>query len=294
MGSFPFGKNKKQNSIATAKKGSSVSYEDFIKQSLPGAATYCANFTASGAQPVFLIREDDEHLNKLAEHFKVLGGSSVFLEDNVLLLPIILNVVNCRLYELWFNYYQKDEQVDYASLFTNSDEIQLVFYSAKETVFRAVIQNVYKKSFVKLLNMKNNYPPWSMNQFDNARAKIFARFSRIDDLWEHVSTVEEMLQNNDEVQGNNKSNMKVCSICDKEVGNEFIKCPGCGSGVFKVARTTFVKSKQQVMFETYGVVSAISCPRCTEMLPVGQVVLHINIGTGLTEHICWNCLKKGV
>jgi len=166
--------------------------EDYIQGCAPGAAIWSVGTlsgTRVGAEPAFLIREDDNHLNALRRGVELSSATCLLLQDGVLLVPMMLSIHGGRLYELWFNYYglpREDPEADSPSVFAHSDSLHLVFYSARGRQLRAPIRNPYRRAFAELLRRIKDYAPWSMGQFDAARAKVCEMFPEIDDQWEYI------------------------------------------------------------------------------------------------------------
>ena len=169
--------------------------EDYIMRSPPCTAIYHAFVpNADGpVAPAFLIREDQEHLSFLRQGFEVSSATGVLLHKNVLLVPMLLSIHGGRLHEFWYNHYQAAE-ADYCTLFGTSQALYLLFYSADCRVLKAPMQNPYQAAFQEILKRIQGHQPWSMSDFDAARAELYERFPKPDDLWEYLLDSKDLFQ----------------------------------------------------------------------------------------------------
>lgn len=155
----------------------------FVREELP----------KEGWEIAWLIREDSSRLAKLGPGPEVEFRAGVLEEEPVVLVPVLVRVgppAEESVYETWVNQYAEDGGV----LETLADQSRLAVHLYGEDcqhVCTLAVSNLLQP-FARhaLSRIAATADPWTMQQFDRARDKVYGRYPRVWDLWQTLAALQ--------------------------------------------------------------------------------------------------------
>jgi hypothetical protein len=162
-----------------------ISAESLITHAPPSTMIY-SRFVA-GDQKIWetglLIREDAEHIEKLPRNPVIEVRAGLFIEGGVQILAIMVKAVGV-LYETWFNYHQRGMDTDeYLHDWATQESLAVIVYGQKGRERSIRIRNPLVDIATKAQKRLQQAEPWSMEDFDAARGRLYDRYPTADDLW---------------------------------------------------------------------------------------------------------------
>lgn len=168
-----------------------VNVISIIKNSKPGIMLYTTVIPKDTKRQEFclVIREESRYLKKLRNNpvFQIRTG--LFNMNNVLIMPILV-LVNRNfdmLYECMFNYYQESGGHNFIDLLSNQKRILVSFFNDDGKIERKIALNNNLKNINEIKNLLNNYPAWSMKEFDIAKSELYKKYGSPQELWYAMS-----------------------------------------------------------------------------------------------------------
>jgi len=136
-----------------------------------------------------LIREDIEHIKALPRYPVIEVRAGMVNEGNVQLLVIVVQVRG-ELYETWFNYHQHGEDTEkYLNDWIEQEDLAVIFFSDTGLERSIRIRNLLSDLAQRALPLLREAEPWSMEDFDAARARLYERYPTVVDLWKALGGV---------------------------------------------------------------------------------------------------------
>lgn len=77
---------------------------------------------------------------------------------------------------------------------TKQERIIILFYGERGRERSIVIRNGVQQGLKEILQTVERLPPWSMQEFDNARSEVYSRFPTVKALWQQFNFSEEWKQ----------------------------------------------------------------------------------------------------
>jgi len=170
-----------------------INADYIVMQSSPGLMLY-ARFQAESEGEVseqtgLLIREDMEHIKALPRHPVIEARAGLFNEGDVQLLAIMVKVQD-ELYETWFNYHQRGENSEkYLNDWVEQEDLAVIFFSGTGLERSVRIRNLLSDLGRRALPLLREAEPWSMEDFDAARARLYERYPTVGDLWKALGGI---------------------------------------------------------------------------------------------------------
>jgi hypothetical protein len=159
----------------------------WMKSAEPGTMAYAMQQTAvTGPWTIgFLVREQLWRVQGLGRNPEVELRCGVFEQDGVLLI-VMLAKISGELYETWFNYHQAGNRGEqYFRAVIEQPALTFTFFTPEPT--RMIqINNRFGEFFAQALERIARLKPWSMREFDEARAQVYARYPTVAKLWKEI------------------------------------------------------------------------------------------------------------
>jgi len=161
--------------------------EHMIKQANPSiAALWPFKTTKQGHWEMgFFIREDLEHLKLIPKipRIHIRTGLLVYNHIPVMSIMVLIEENFDMLYEMFFNYHQPNGD-RYLDDLISQGRILLHFYTATERIRTITVKNEIEDGLKEIKLKINQYPEWTMAEFDRAKERIYKDFSSPGALWE--------------------------------------------------------------------------------------------------------------
>jgi len=164
-----------------------------VAQSSPGTMIY-EQFQVEDQGEVWeetglLIREDMQHIKALPRHPVIEVRAGMLNEGNVQLLAILVKVQG-ELYETWFNYHQRGEDSEKClNDWIEQEDLAVIFFSDTGLERSIRIRNLLSDLAQRALPLLRQAEPWTMEDFDAARARLYERYPTVGDLWKALGGI---------------------------------------------------------------------------------------------------------
>lgn len=157
--------------------------EDIIMTLPPGSMIFDEGLVMEAASPevIFLIREESETIRSLIPLIQFRAG---FIDyKGVMLLPILMNIQG-SIFESWYNWFEVDVPPGrLCQLLASQQRIFLTFYGASGKERNIRTSNSLCDFFTSVIKMMQTKAPWSMREYDIAKAYLCERFRTPSELW---------------------------------------------------------------------------------------------------------------
>lgn len=154
-----------------------------------GSALYSrVQFDGGHWEVAWILREEKARLRQLGKEPPVEFRAGVFVQDGVLLIPVLVRVGKVapeNIFETWVNVCQAGGNgPDVVKDLAAQERIAIQFYDSRPEPERSLqIYNSMRSFFESLTEQLQIVTPWTMRQFDQAREQIYKRYPEIMDLW---------------------------------------------------------------------------------------------------------------
>jgi hypothetical protein len=169
-----------------------IDVEQLMKSAPLGSMAYARiSFVKPGNwQTALLIREESRRIRRYPKHAIFHVRTGLLQDDQVLVIVIMLHTPDGRdarsgrLYETWFNYHREDGGREYLEDWARRRDLSLIFYGDRGTRERQIsIVNPLADLARQALPILERAAPWSMADFDAARARICEAYPDPSALW---------------------------------------------------------------------------------------------------------------
>jgi hypothetical protein len=138
----------------------------------------------------FYVREDSNTIKTSLRNPQIRIRAGLIEQDNISLIPVMfwLGKHPNQLFETWWNYHAT---ADFGKkcMETMAEQTNIAFhlYGDKGLLDKSILlpRNPLQEFFKQSLEKLKNTPEWSMDEFDNARDKIYQEYQPMD-LWELI------------------------------------------------------------------------------------------------------------
>jgi len=138
---------------------------------------------------VFMVKEETKYINRHKYRPSIQLRTGLLNISGVWIIPfmILINQDFDMLYETVFNYYQTGGGKKYFDVLKKQEYIDIMFFDEKNENARNIRINNQLQNEITEYNMRvASIKPWSMNQFDKAKQKMFEKYLRPTDLWNEL------------------------------------------------------------------------------------------------------------
>jgi hypothetical protein len=155
------------------------SFTDIIKSMPYGAMFYeIVGVDFQPMESVFIIKEEKVNIKELKNNPVIQIHSAMLAVNNVPVIVFMVKFGHSLLYESWLNYYQEDGINENFGYWCKQDTLKFLFFDAKnERIIKT--SNSYRDTFKEYVRAIEQYPKWSMQQFDEAKQKVIDRYPDI-------------------------------------------------------------------------------------------------------------------
>lgn len=166
-----------------------ISAKDVILASPAGTMIY-AQFRADDAEEMetgFLVHARAARIARIPPNPTVEVRTGIFFDGDVVLLAVMVRIGE-EMYETWFNYCQRMPAASYLRDWSEQATIAIVFHDERGNKARSVrLRNPLSEVADQVREICSNGPSWTMREFDDARAKLYATYSRRA-LWDAIGS----------------------------------------------------------------------------------------------------------
>jgi len=142
----------------------------------------------------FAIKEDQRFLRKLGACPVLTVRTGLFFYNGVALVPFMVNINGSddMLYESWINYFASGDTGKKAfDDLTKQDDIIFIFYDAQCNEKRKIsIKNRVRGQFQLFCDIISTLDPWSMEDFNAEREKLYIDYPTPRELWRALEETE--------------------------------------------------------------------------------------------------------
>ncbi|MBI3941714.1 MAG: hypothetical protein HY326_01770 [Chloroflexi bacterium] len=160
-----------------------VTTEEALKQQRPGAMIYGRFWTElHGWETGFMFREDSRQIARLGKHPKIHLRATLMQQGAV--FPIIILVKTpLGLSECYFNYHAPGDHDDYIHDWLKQAHLSFLFFTHRGRERHIIVKdNPMRELLREALPVLQAAAPWTMAEFDEAKAAITKRFT-LKALW---------------------------------------------------------------------------------------------------------------
>ena len=164
-----------------------------IRSAPAGTALYGREWIDSGASEVaWYLREESARIAALGDGPDIEVRGNVIEYARVLLVPILIRVGEERqenIWETWLNAQQPDNAgIDALGDLAIQPRLVVHFVGDGGQIERSLTRSNPLQSLARdVLARLVRYPEWSMEQFDSARERIYARHPSVMELWRAIA-----------------------------------------------------------------------------------------------------------
>ena len=147
-----------------------------------------------GWEVAFMVREESARIPHLGR--RVILRTGLLKQHQVGLIPILLRLgpQDEDVFETWLNFHAPNKfgrKNDHLEVLTKQERIIILFYGERGRERSIVIRNGVQQGLKGILQTVERLPPWSMQEFDNARSEVYSRFPTVKALWQQFNFSEE-------------------------------------------------------------------------------------------------------
>lgn len=167
-----------------------VDIEAIIRSAEPGTMIFNPIDVGRGWEFAFLIREEDRILDRLVGKGRIEFRVGVWPVDGVVLLPLMLRITadgNAIYYESWLNVADPESR-ECLRLLASQDRVLVLFYGDDGRRKRTEIINAGRSIYQQIYEALRP-ASWSMAAFDRARAKLCAKYTTPEALWNALDQI---------------------------------------------------------------------------------------------------------
>lgn len=135
-------------------------------------------------QTGIFIREDSAHIKAVPKNPTVEFRAGMFDGDLVIPVVVMLKVQGIDPYETWWNYHQTGRGEQYFNDMISQSHVIVHFYTSSGKKRSIQVRNSLSDSFSRFKARIEQVPPWSMNQFEAERDKIYNKYPSVKALWD--------------------------------------------------------------------------------------------------------------
>jgi hypothetical protein len=136
-------------------------------------------------QTGIFIREDSAHIKGVPKNPTVEFRSGMFDGDLVIPVVVMLKVQGLTdPYETWWNYYQTGGGEQYFNDIITQSYVIVHFYTSAGKKKSVKVRNSLSDTFKQFKTRIEKVNPWTMEQFNAEREKIYNQYSSVKALWD--------------------------------------------------------------------------------------------------------------
>jgi hypothetical protein len=141
-----------------------------------------------------LIKEDTKYILRHKYNPAMEFKTALIRINNVMVMPMMLLVNRDfdMLYESYFNYYRTGEDGDLGlKALTEQHSIHVIFFNEQNEKARAIrMDNRIKEDIEEIRIRLANMKPWTMDEFDVAKAESYKTFPTPEIMWGKLRQIE--------------------------------------------------------------------------------------------------------
>jgi len=159
---------------------------DLIRSLPPGSMIWgvMRERPGAGREVAFFVREESARIRRVGT---LQFSTALIVEGDVALIPVLMRTGpgEEEVYESWFNYYAPGPGTDGLPLLAEQGRLPVVFVGDSGRRERALaVPNSLRDTFREMLERVSSMKPWSMEGFDRARERVYARYPTVAALWD--------------------------------------------------------------------------------------------------------------
>ena len=157
----------------------------------PGIMVYTLIEVNGKEEFAFCIKEEMQYINRYIHPIIEIRVGMLKI-NNVLIVPMMLmvNYDTDMMYETMFNYYQSSGGEQFLRALKTQDDIKILFFNERhENVRKIRINNNMKSDIEKIEKYLQESTPWSMQDFDLTKEKLYEQYPTGMDLWKAIDKI---------------------------------------------------------------------------------------------------------
>lgn len=172
-----------------------VDPQDVIMAAPPGTANYSRVDVGEGMETALLLREESDRIRALGPSPRVEIRAALLVEGGVALIPILVRLGSKAkdIFEAWLNVHQIGGGMQYLQDLATQKRILAILYGDKGRERAIESLNMLKSTFAHILAEVAGLPPWSMQDFDRARERVYRWYPTPKELWWGLDKSQRML-----------------------------------------------------------------------------------------------------
>lgn len=149
----------------------------------PTAARYVPAKIPNGEEiTCFTIREDSQHIASLPKQVSIEVRCGLIKESNVGLFAVMLRIES-EIYETWWNWCNPLGERCLRNI-AKQDKLVIAFFVNSTSPARTLwTPNTLRETFEAVMVELSGMKRWEMAAFDNARERVYGRYSSPQALW---------------------------------------------------------------------------------------------------------------
>lgn len=169
----------------------------------PGSMAYGRVDVGDGWETAFLVREESREIRRLGDRPRLRFRAALMVESGVGLVPIIVRLGRSQqqefldeYYEAWFNVHQGEPGggLVYLDDLIRQSRLSVILFCDRGRQRAIGAANLLGETFAEMKRQLAVLPAWSMQTFDAARERVYARLPTVEALWDHLESVGEGLR----------------------------------------------------------------------------------------------------
>lgn len=133
---------------------------------------------------IFLVREEEKYIRGLGKYPQIEVKTALVAENNVaaVFVQFRINMDWDYLYDCWVNCHAPGNE-DILSDFSRQNIFVFKFFDSRQDRRTVAIPNHLKGVFAGYAEAIGKLPPWSMQEFDALKERIYSRYPTGRDMW---------------------------------------------------------------------------------------------------------------
>ncbi len=162
----------------------------FLAIAQPGQANVLRFLTDEGVVTGFVIREDAEHIAALPAQPLIGMRSALLVEDGVGVVVVVFRIEG-EVYETWLNHHGGEWLSHCLDDLAQQERLLFQFFTDAPEPARVVWIPNDPGEFGRILAAASGMAPWSMAEFDAAKARVCERHPSVHALWDALTDARE-------------------------------------------------------------------------------------------------------
>ncbi|MGC8647161.1 MAG: hypothetical protein ACP5T9_06495 [Thermoplasmata archaeon] len=160
---------------------------DYLIKIMPvGISTLVLGKVNDEENAIFVVKEEEKYINKIPEE-AIINLRTLGIDSNNVLVIVFLYKLNKNeiIYENYLNIYDTSDGMKIFNSLMKQNNIIFVFHSMNSRKRTIMAKNDLKNTLENIKKRVEEYAPWTMGQFNEAKNRIQETYS-VEDLWNYA------------------------------------------------------------------------------------------------------------